>query len=337
MHVAQFAVRFGQDRVRSIPAGYLAVLALVGMAALWGMSFVAAKAVLTEIPPVTLAFLRFAIAALVLVLLVIHGGNRPHLGGRSALLGSIGMTLFFFFQNTGLQAAGAAEATIVLGGGLPAVTALLGVFVLRERPDRWRTGGLCCSLLGVGAVALASDGERAESSLTGLGLLGLAAVCGAVFAILGRRAFAGPDLLPILAGSSVYGALFLLPPTAVEMRLVGMTMPSAGGVALLLYLGIGCSALAFVLWAHGLRHLTVTQNAILGNLEIPIGLAAAAMLLGETPDRGRLLGAVLVVAGAMLAAVRSGSDRGRSDDRTGADDHHPFRSLPRGEPGVSTV
>jgi drug/metabolite transporter (DMT)-like permease len=284
----------------------LAILAPAGVALLWGASFVAAKAVLTEIPPVTLACLRFVIAALVLAPLAYWRGFRPTLNRRSALMGLSGMTFFYLFQNVGLQEASAAEATLLLGGGLPILTALLGTIVLGERLDRWQLGGLSCSLLGVCAVALLTGEGPAGVSPTGAALLLLAAGSGAVFAILGRSAFAGPDMIAVLAGSTLFGLLFLLPVAAVELHRVGMVMPSGRGVALLLYLGLGCSALAFVFIAFGLRHLTATQNAVIRNLELPVGLLAAA-LLGEALGQGQLAGGALILTGAVLAAAARGS------------------------------
>jgi drug/metabolite transporter (DMT)-like permease len=75
-------------------------------------------------------------------------------------------------------------------------------------------------------------------------------------------------------------------------------------VGLLLYLGAGCSALGFVLWAFGLRHLTALQNALICNLELPVGLLTAA-LAGERLQGEALAGGLLVVFGATLAVARS--------------------------------
>jgi hypothetical protein len=109
-------------------------------------------------------------------------------------------------------------------------------------------------------------------SLWGDGLLVLAATSGAVYVILGRRAFTGPEPLGVLAGSTLWGALFLVPPAVTEAVVSGVTWPSRDGLLLLVYLGLGCSALAFALWAFGLRHLTAAQNAVFGTLELPVGL-----------------------------------------------------------------
>ncbi len=184
-------------------------------------------------------------------------------------------------------------------------------------PTRRQLIGLACSLTGVIAVAGAGGGA-AGSSLWGDGLLLLAAASGASYAILGRRAFAGPDPLGILAGSTLCGALFLAPPAIAEAAITGATWPSSDGMLLLLYLGLGCSALAFALWAYGLRHLTAAQNAVFGALELPVGLATAALLLGEVLGATQLAGAVLLLTGALWTVDRgvpASTARGRDSCR----------------------
>ncbi len=289
---------------RSVPrpsSRMLAVLALTATTALWGTSFVAAKALLVDLPPVTLAFLRFALAAALLVPVACATGHRPLWGVRSALLGLSGVTLFYLFQNVGLRHASAADATLILGGGLPALTALFGVGFLAERPTRSQAAGLACSLAGVAGAASASGAGGAGVSLGGNGLLALAAASGGAYTVLGRQLFGGPGLLAALAGSTYYGLLFLAPGVAVELVTVQATWPGPQGLLLLLYLGGACSALAFALWAYSLRHLTVTQVAVVGNIELPICVAAAALLLGEGFGRGQLVGGGLVLLGAWLA------------------------------------
>src|SRR5688500_16035711 len=71
----------------AIPTPVLAALALVLAAAFWGTAFAAAKVVLVEVPPVTVAVLRCAIATVVLVPIACRGGARPAFGVQSALLG----------------------------------------------------------------------------------------------------------------------------------------------------------------------------------------------------------------------------------------------------------
>jgi drug/metabolite transporter (DMT)-like permease len=285
----------------AIPTPLLAALALVVAAAFWGTAFAAAKVVLVEVPPVTVAVLRFAIATVVLIPLACWGGARPVFGLQPALLG-LTLATIFFTQNAGLKLTSAAHATLILGGGMPVLIALFGLVWLGERPPRRQVAGLACSLAGIAAVAGVS--AQGASTLGGDALVALTAAAGAVFAVLGRRSFAGGNAFAVLAGSTFWGTLLLVPPAAIELSPMDWAWPSAKAVVLLLYLGLCCSALAFALWAYALRHLTAAQNAVVMAVESPIGLAAAALLLGEVLGPIQLLAGALVVAGVGLAIQR---------------------------------
>lgn len=286
----------------SLSPQILATLALVGAATLWGTSLAATKAALVALPPTQLACLRFVIGALLLGMLSLWGGSRPEFSVRTALLGLTGVTLYFATQNAGLQHAPAGDATVILGGGIPLASSILGITFLRERPGWLQVAGLLCSLAGMVLVGSMMNGGGAHSAL-GLILLLAAVMSGAIYATLGRRAYQEANLLPILSGCAIFGACFLIPMALVEARSTGMPILTAHSVGLLVYLGAGCSALGFALWAFGLRHLTAVQNALVSNLELPIGLVAAAML-GEHLQDAALMGGLLVVVGAMLAVAR---------------------------------
>ncbi|MDQ2653139.1 MAG: DMT family transporter [Chloroflexota bacterium] len=279
----------------------LATLALVGAATLWGTSLAATKAAMVALPPTQLACLRFLIGALLLGLLSLRSSGRPEFSVRTALLGLTGVTLYFATQNAGLQNAPAGDATVILGGGIPLASSILGITFLRERLGRLQVAGLLCSLAGMVLVGSMMNGG-AHSGL-GLILLLAAVLSAAIYATLGRRAYQEANLMPILSGCAIFGALFLIPIALLEARSTGMPSLTAHSVGLLIYLGAGCSALGFALWAFGLRHLSAVQNALVSNLELPVGLVAAAML-GERLQNAALAGGLLVVVGAMLAVAR---------------------------------
>ena len=285
-----------------IPVHILATLELVGAATLWGTSLAATKAAMVALPPTQLACLRFLIGALLLGLLSLWSSGRPEFSVRTALLGLTGVTLYFATQNAGLQNAPAGDATVILGGGIPLASSILGITFLRERLGRLQLAGLICSLAGMVLVGSMMNGGGGHSAL-GLILLLAAVMSGAIYSTLGRRAYQEANLMPILAGCAIFGAIFLIPIAALEARSTGMPILTAQSVGLLVYLGAGCSALGFALWAFGLRPLTAVQNALVSNLELPVGLVAAAML-GERLQNAALVGGLLVVAGAMLAVAR---------------------------------
>ena len=125
--------------------------------------------------------------------------------------------------------------------------------------------------------------------------------CFAAFAVLGRRAFPVYGTLPILAGMTTWGTAALLPAAVAELLLVRPAALGLGDVALVLYLGVGCSALTYGLWGYALRHLEAGRAAIFDNLIPVVGLAAAVAVLREDPTAWHLGGGALVVAGVLLA------------------------------------
>ena len=279
----------------------LPLLALVGANALWGGSAVASKAVLTHVPPLTLACLRVAIALAVLLPLVARTGGRPARGGATALLGLTGVALFCLCQNVGLRSASAAT-TALLNGGIPILTTLLATRLLGERLGGRGVAGVLVSSGGVAAIVLL--GPHATFGVATLGsLLPLAgAVSFAAYTVLGRRTFASGHALAVVAGSTRYGLLFLLPGAGLELVTGGLSPLTVSDVLLLLYLGVGCSALAFVLCGYGLARLEATQGAICGNLKPLVGGVLAVVLLGESLTPGQLAGGLLVLIGVGLAS-----------------------------------
>ncbi len=285
-----------------------AILALVAANMIWGTTFVATKPMLDRVPPLTLASGRFAIALLVLLPLLACSGRRPILSRTTAAMGFAGVFVVYACQNLGLRHTGAANGALI-HGGIPAFTALLAAPVLGERLGHGRLAGLALSLAGVAAVILPGSGGRVGLSAVGDGLVLLSALGLAAYLVLGRRAFPGGGALELVAGVAVFGLLFLLPASGVELALGGMGRPTAGDLLGLLYLGAAASALAFVLWAYGLRHLEAGPAAAFANLSPIVGVVVAAVVLDESLSARQLAGGLLILGG-VWAATRQPAHAG---------------------------
>lgn len=293
-------------RTVRLTSGVLAALALTGANILWGGSAAASKAALADVPPFTLAALRVGLALAVLWLLLARAGERPATGIAPALLGLTGVALFCICQNLGLSVADA-TTTSLLNGAIPMLTALLAVVWLGERPTRWRMAGLALSLGGVIVIVLAGGaGPRHVTTLGNL-LPFASAVSFAVYAVLGRRAFGGAQALTVVAGSTFYGLLVLLPGACIEVATVARPRLTLGDSLLVLYLGVACSALAFILAGYGLARLEAGHAAIFGTIKPLVGAGLAIALLGEPVTVPELAG-----GGMILVAVAFASDLPRA-------------------------
>jgi drug/metabolite transporter (DMT)-like permease len=286
---------------RLSPRG-VAIIALLVGAVFFGGSTVASKAMIDRTPPSTLAFARFAIGLVVLLLLCRRAGVKPAFGRLPALLGITGISLPFVCQNIGLQHATAVDVTLVIEGGIPIVTGILGTAFLGERVKGLRLAGLLLAVAGVGAVVL--HGATGQTNFSGLGsLLAFgAAVSFAVYTVVGRRLFDGGFSLSVLTGSIAIGVFILAPCAALEIALSGPGSMTGGDGLLLLYLGIGGSAGTQLLWARGMADLEAAEVAVFGTLMPVVGLSAAAIFLGESITLAQICGGLIVGLGLYLTA-----------------------------------
>ncbi|HEV2127933.1 MAG TPA: EamA family transporter [Thermomicrobiales bacterium] len=278
-----------------------AVAALVAANVIWGTTFVATKPMLDRVPPLTLASGRFAIAVLVLLLVLARAGRSPLLNRTTALMGFVGILIVYACQNLGLALTDAANGALI-HGGIPVFTMLIAAPVLGERLSGGRLAGLAVSLIGVTMVVMRGSEEQLGLSAIGDGLVLLSAIGLAAYLVLGRKAFAGESSIELVGGVAVFGLLFLLPVSGLELVTKGMERPTTWDLLGLLYLGAVASGLAFMLWAHGLRHMEAGQAATFTNLNPLVGVIAAALVLNEAISWIQLAGGLLILGGVCLVA-----------------------------------
>jgi len=283
----------------------VAYLLAVAVMIIWGVSFTATRAAVREIPPLSLAFLRFALASVILGLLVRqrHGDVRTARQDRWAcfLLGFSGVTVAFVFENWGLRYTTASHAALIVSI-TPLATAAAESMIRRRLPSARSLAGLVAALAGVALVV--GVGKSGTGSTVG-DLLILATVGSWVaYTFLVRRLAGRYPVLVVTQRGILWGTLCLAPLAGVELAVTGLGPPSAGTVLAVAYLGVFCSALAYLWWNHAIRVLgvTVTNSFIYG---IPlVGVLAGVMLLGEPLGWGVVVGGALLVLGVAGQAER---------------------------------
>ena len=328
---------------RAIPAGFRggrpssprarAHLALLGHVVLWGSVGIAVKVAERDgMPPITLALLRCLVAALVLLPLVYRSGDRPALGRGPAVLGLTGSALFYTLYNEAMRFS-TVDNAMMFRAVVPAITLVLAAALLHEALGRRRVIGTLLSIGGLAGLVLIDSETGLEFSALG-DLLMLGAYVGlAVYNVAGRRVFAGQNLLAVVAGSSLYGALFLAPAAGLELARNGadsLWRVPWEEAALVLYLGAGCTALGLVLLGVGLQQLGAGEVAVFGNLIPIVAIALAAIFLGETMGATEIAAGVVITAGIWLA-----SSSPRAEPATNSARQAASTSSPLPEPGAA--
>ena len=271
-------------------------LALV-VVAIWGSNFVVIKLALAHLPPLLLATLRFALAAVPLVLLV----RRPPVSwGNLALYGlAIGVGQFglLFFVMTRHISPGLASLVIQ-----SQVFFTVGLAMLLSG-ERVRPYQVMAALIAVAGIVLIASRTDGQTTPLGLALTLAAALSWAVGNIASRAA--GPvDVLAYVAWSS----LLAVPPLAVlSLTLEGWPRIAAGLVqadwatwAAVLWQSVGNTMFGYGAWGYLLARYpsaTVTPMALL----VPVfGMAASAWWLNEPLPAWKIEAALLVLLGLAL-------------------------------------
>jgi drug/metabolite transporter (DMT)-like permease len=270
-------------------------------AVLFGASVVAVRIVVREVPPMTLALLRYGLGSLVLIatlviakrgLLRVQRRDIPYL----ALLGFILFTAFPVTFNEGVRLTEASRAALLVAT-MPLWTLLLGRLVAREGLSSRQLIGVLTSIAGVGIVMIQHIGGN--GSPIGDSLLIGTALCGAIYNVLAKRMLVRYAALTVTAYAMVFGTLFLVPSLVVERAPSLASLPRET-LALLLFLGPFGGALAFSLWTSALRQLSPTQVAVYINLNPMTATALAATVLHERLSGSFVIGFVTVIVGVFV-------------------------------------
>jgi DME family drug/metabolite transporter len=292
-------------------------LVLIVLAAvLWGTVGVTIRALygIAETNALSIGFFRLAVATPVLLVASWRAlGRRMFRITRRdlALMIFIGvaMALYQVCYFASIARVGVAIAVLVTLCTAPVMIAVLSALLLRERLTAPMVLALACALAGTALLVWVEPGGGAARDTIGGVLLALGSAFGYTVVALCSRTLAGRyhPLQPITVGFGA-GALMLLP-FALAAGFV-VTYPLAGW-ALLLHLGLLPTALAYVLFLAGIRHITATSASVVTLVEPLTSTFLAWLLFGERLGPLGLLGALLLV-GAIGLLYRGESRRVRA-------------------------
>jgi DME family drug/metabolite transporter len=256
--------------------------------------------------PLAVGAARILVGAALLVAVAARGPRAAaRWAWRPLLAAGAGVAAYQLAFFTAVQDTGVAVGTVVAIGSGPAFAGLLGRVVSRERlTARWALAtGLACA----GVALLVGAGAAADVSAPGVGLALLAGASYATYTVAAKALLtAGHAPEEVMARAFTLGALGLLPVLVVTG---GGGLGSAGGIALVLFLGAVPTALAYVLFARGLQRLSSGETATLTLAEPLTATALGILVLGEDPTAITAAGAALVLGGLVVLAARGPRER----------------------------
>ena len=285
-------------------------LAALAAVVLWGVSFVATKAALAELSPLAVIAGRFALGGAFLTAFLIARG-KPVVPPRGelwplAVMGFVGVFVHQLLQTYGLTLTTATRAGWLIGL-IPVWAAIIAAFFLRERFGPAALVGLALGFLGAALVTTGGQLDRRLFALptTRGDLLVVASTLNwAIYTTIGNRTIRRIGSARASAAVIFLGLLMFLPFCVAETVWREYRHLSAAAWGAVLFLGIGCSALGYLLWYAALARLSAARVAAFSYLEPLVTMTAAAALLGESAKATTVAGGVIVLVGVYLTQRR---------------------------------
>jgi len=285
---------------------WAALACLVLSTSLVGSYVGLSKLLILSLPVFLLAWLRFGIAALLMLPWLRRGPTEPPLDARTRRLlfweSFIGNFLFSICLLFGLKQASAMAAGVIMAA-IPAAVALLSRLLLGERMNGRVVLGIG---LGVGGIALVAL-ERGQTSAsqqhtTWLGALLLitAVFCEASYVVIGKKLTAQVSPKRISALINLWGLALVTPLGIWQALSFDFTAPTLSIWGLLLFYAAAASMVTVWLWMTGLRQVPAAKAGVF-MVFLPIATGLVGWFLGERPSSSQLIAYGLALSGVVLA------------------------------------
>ncbi len=300
-------------------------LLLLVLGAIWGASYLFIKIGLRDMSPSMVAFLRVALAALVLLPVAAMqgalGGVRERIGWL-VLVGAVQAAGPFV-----LIAEGEEEISSGLAGTLvasaPLFTALLAIWIDREeRSQGMRLVGV---MVGIAGVALLLGVDLGDSGAVVGGLMVVLASLGyAIGGFLVKHRLTGIAPLGMSGAVLAAASVFLLPAAVLTAP---DSAPGLGPSAAVATLGVLGTGIAFVIFYELMTSVGPARTFLVTYIAPVFAVTYGALLLSEEVTLATLAGMALILAGSWLAA------EGRLPGRPRIDIDEGPPSMPVADPG----
>jgi drug/metabolite transporter, DME family len=286
------------------------VLAVAAAASTWGTLGIFSKMLYADgVSFEALVAFRAVVGwlAVMAFLLVSGGARRLNVPLRDlaflAPLGLVGIGLFYLFYFYTVRESAVGTAAVLLYSS-PAFVVLLAWLFLDEGLGPAKLVSLGLTTSGVVLVAGAYDPANLEVTPTVLATGLLAGLTYGLYSIFGRPVAGRLGPAVILSYALLFGAALLL--VAAIPTLDTLANLPAASYAVLLMLAVVHTTLAFALYTFGLGRLGAGRAAIVASVEPVVAGVLGTVLLGEDLTVPKVVGAALVVSGAVLAQIRFG-------------------------------
>ena len=291
----------------SKPSRTTAILLAFFVTVVWATSWVMIKIGLREVPPLTFVSLRYSLAFVFLLFLVVRKKNYASLKGISKsnwvsliLLGIFGIflaqgTLFF-----GLSLLPSVAVSLILNI-TPLFVALFSNQFLKESPTWFQWLGVSFTICGILIYFLPVVFEKNQAVGIFIVIIGLAS--NVIASILGRKINRDENLHPLTVTtiSIGVGSCFLF---VSNIAFQGFAFISWQNWIIILIMALVNTALAFAIWNYCLQTLSAIEASMINSGMLVLVGIFSWIFIGEILDLKEIIGMIIAVCGVLLVQLR---------------------------------
>lgn len=278
-------------------AGYAGAAVTVLIWATWVLATRHTAA--TPLGTVDIGLIRYGVPAVLLAPVWLRTGLLPKGVPLKRVIVMVAGAGALFFQVTAaaLHVTPAAPGGILLGGSMPLATAIIGMALFGERPDRMRLAGLAAIVSGV-VILLAASLQKSGMTMAGFVLLPLGAVLWAGF----THAFRRSGLSPLQGAALVAAWSFLIHLGLAAVFGTHLAAASLPDLALqVTSQGILSGLVATFAYGTAIRTLGGSQAAAFTAITPVLATLGGAVFLGEDFGAAEMAAALVVGTGVALS------------------------------------
>lgn len=285
------------------------VIALIIANIIWGAASPIFKYALYNIPPFTLAFIRFFFAALIFLPFAIREKKpitwKILFGIILASFLGISLNISFFFL--GLEKTTSINAPIIASSG-PVFLYLLSVYLLKEKPKMKTLLGMMVALIGVILIIFSPmifEGKKMIwGEIEGNLLLVAATVASVLNTVVTKKIIGKTTLIQFTFIGFMFGALTFIPFIPHELGNWSFGLLDIRGIVGIIFGVFLSSAAGYYLYYYAINILKAQDVGIFTYIDPVVSVMIAVPLLSEYPNIFFILASLLVFMGIFLAESR---------------------------------
>lgn len=268
----------------------------------WGSLYVVSKFVLGKVPVVTVLFLRYFIASI--VLLCINKKSKANKIQKQDLkyiflIGFVGYFLSVGSQLIGIKLSNASVASLVNAMN-PITIMIFAAIILKEKLTVKKIVSVTLAVVGVYIIIGSSKGSGQS-----LGILFsiVSVILWSFVSVIVKKVTQKYDAIQVTTYCMIVAAGCTFPVSACELIFTHNLQFSWSAAFSLLYMGIVCTALAYVFWNKSLSIIEAGTCSLFYPVQPMVSALLGWMFLGECISLNFIFGAILIIGGVLLSII----------------------------------